>query len=301
MTSDPFRIDGPALVSTSGGRTSGYMLWRILQAHGGVLPPDVYAVFANTGREREETLAFVRDIEAHWGVRIHWIERDPAPNARKRGSHAIRRVDYATASRDGAPFSAALANIRAVRDRKGLPYYIPNPSRRLCTTELKIRPMKRFMQAAGHRHFDMVMGIRADEPRRVAKLRPSPAEVWEHVLPLADAGVSKADVMAFWKTQPFDLQLDPHEGNCDLCHLKRIEHRVLVMADRPDLAAWWAREEELMGLQFLAGTASRKPEPSYAELNRLAPGMVEGARRRLAVLADSENPDGGSVDCLCHD
>ncbi len=57
--SDPFHITGPALISFSGGRTSGYMLWRILQAHGGTLPDDVYVTFANTGKEREETLRFV--------------------------------------------------------------------------------------------------------------------------------------------------------------------------------------------------------------------------------------------------
>ena len=35
--SEPFLITGPAIISVSGGRTSGYMLWRILQAHGGTL------------------------------------------------------------------------------------------------------------------------------------------------------------------------------------------------------------------------------------------------------------------------
>jgi hypothetical protein len=49
---DPFRLDGPALVSFSGGRTSAYMLRRILDANGGRLPADVHAVFANTGPSR---------------------------------------------------------------------------------------------------------------------------------------------------------------------------------------------------------------------------------------------------------
>ena len=61
-----FRIPGRALVSFSGGRTSAYMLWRILHAHGGALPPDFVVAFANTGREREETLRFVHECGARW-------------------------------------------------------------------------------------------------------------------------------------------------------------------------------------------------------------------------------------------
>lgn len=82
MTS-PYLIEGPALISFSGGRTSGYMLWHILDAHGGALPADVHVCFANTGKEREETLRFVHDCETHWGVRIHWLEWR-RPNVPKR-------------------------------------------------------------------------------------------------------------------------------------------------------------------------------------------------------------------------
>ncbi len=62
------------LVSFSGGRTSGYMLWRIICAHGGVLPDFVYVVFANTGREHPQTLRFVHDCAVYWQVRIIWVE-----------------------------------------------------------------------------------------------------------------------------------------------------------------------------------------------------------------------------------
>ena len=72
--SDPFFLRGPALVSFSGGRTSAYMLWRILQAHGGTLPDDVVVAFANTGKEREETLRFVHECGSRWNVPIRWIE-----------------------------------------------------------------------------------------------------------------------------------------------------------------------------------------------------------------------------------
>lgn len=57
---NPYRIYGPAIISFSGGRSSGYMLHEILMAHEGTLPDDVHVVFANTGKEMGETLDFVR-------------------------------------------------------------------------------------------------------------------------------------------------------------------------------------------------------------------------------------------------
>ena len=50
---DPFLIEGSAVISFSGGRTSGYMLRRILDVG---LQPDVHVLFTNTGKERPETL-----------------------------------------------------------------------------------------------------------------------------------------------------------------------------------------------------------------------------------------------------
>src|SRR4051794_27062518 len=106
---DPFRIAGPAVISFSGGRTSGYMLWRILQAHGGTLPDDVLVCFANTGREMPGTLDFVRDCGERWGVQIHWLEyhRDAS-----NGHVTANEVDHATASRSGEPFEMAIAGRR---------------------------------------------------------------------------------------------------------------------------------------------------------------------------------------------
>jgi hypothetical protein len=56
---NPYFCDGPTILNISGGRTSGLMLRRILDAHDGTLPPETFAVFANTGRERSETLTFL--------------------------------------------------------------------------------------------------------------------------------------------------------------------------------------------------------------------------------------------------
>ena len=66
----PFRIEGPAIINVSGGRTSAYMLRRILDACDGALSADVHAVFANTGKERAETLTFLHRCAEEWGIRI---------------------------------------------------------------------------------------------------------------------------------------------------------------------------------------------------------------------------------------
>ncbi len=110
--SDPFFMTGPALVSFSFGRTSAYMLWRMLQAHGGTLPDNVHVCFANTGKEREETLRFGHECATRWGVRVRWLEfvtdlasAGPAGRFQDRsnqGGASARLVSSASGS-DGAP------------------------------------------------------------------------------------------------------------------------------------------------------------------------------------------------------
>jgi len=98
---NPYNIEGPALISFSGGRTAAYLLYHVLQAHKGKLPNDVHVIFANTGKECPETLDFVRDCEEKWGVNIVWLEFDW-----EGGEEQITKiVNYDTASRNGEPFT----------------------------------------------------------------------------------------------------------------------------------------------------------------------------------------------------
>lgn len=282
-TTDPFFIEGPACVSFSGGRTSGYMLRRILDAYGGTLPDDVHVVFANTGKERSETLDFVRDCGERWNVRIRWIElliSGEQPEMR----HAFREVSFDTASRRGEPFSAMIEARR----------YLPNPVARICTQELKIRPMNKFARSLGFEHWTNVVGLRADEPRRVAKIKAPSRERFDLVAPLADAGVTLADVQAFWGAVPFDLRLMQHEGNCDLCFLKGRARIERIMRARPDLAAWWI-EQESRGYGAHGDALFRHDRPSYAaQLARI---------RSLPMLPglDLDAGDENALPCACTD
>jgi len=156
--SDPFKIIEPTCISFSGGRTSAYMLWRVLQSNGG-LPDEAIVCFANTGKEDEATLKFVHDCETQWNVPIVWLEYAEAEESKDR----FKVVTYETASRNGEPFEAMIARKK----------FLPNSVMRFCTTELKITPIARYMESIGHQEFETFAGIRADEPKRIVRLRQS--------------------------------------------------------------------------------------------------------------------------------
>ena len=270
----PYLLDGPTCVSFSGGRTSAYMLRRILDAHGGALPDDVHVVFANTGKERPETLEFVQACAEAWGVRVRWIEAH-ITETETGLAHGWREVDYATASRAGEPFATL------IRARK----FLPNPIMRFCTQELKIRPMKKFARSVGFDHWTNVVGLRADEPRRVAKATAPTRERFDLACPLARAGVTEEHVCDYWVCSPFDLRLESHEGNCDLCFLKGRAKLERILRVRPDLVSWWAEQEEATSGTF------RKDRPAY--------------RRMLTIVQNSPYlpgfDDEGTMPCACTD
>lgn len=271
--SDPFHIEGPAMISFSGGRTSGYMLRRILDAHKDKLPDDVHVLFANTGKERIETLDFVQDCAAHWNVHVRWLER-PAGGG-------FREVRPCEADQRGAAFEQIITE-------RGYP---PGPMARFCTVELKTLVMHKFMHAQGYEDYSNIVGLRADEPRRVARMRAKSSHIRrDNVMPLASAGVCLADVTTFWNAQPFDLRLRPWEGNCDVCFLKGRSKLDRIAHDRPDSLNWWIEQERRTGKVF------RPDAPSYARL-------AEVNRRQMRLpIAEPDACDPTDLgDCVCTD
>jgi len=255
---NPYLIQGPAQISFSGGRSSAMMLCKIVEAHGGTLPEDVIVSFANTGKEETATLDFVQRVADHLSVAVNWIEFADIEGPQKDRWVA---VDYATASRNGEPFAK-------MTERRG---YLPNPVARICTQHLKIKPMEGFMRERGFgppqsHGYTNVAGIRSDEPRRVARMRAR--QDIDFVLPLADAGVTAADVVGFWKAMPFDLELpsvngETIGGNCDLCYLKGAQKLLHLIRADPARADWWIEQEA-------SGKLFRIDRPNYAALKVIA-------------------------------
>jgi hypothetical protein len=227
---NPYLVERPACVSFSGGRTSGYMLKYIIDAYGGSLPDDVIPVFANTGKEREETLQFVQECSNRWGVRVRWVEWRDTPAG-------FEEVGNNSASRVGEPF-------RALIEKKGMP---PNWQARFCTQFLKVKTMTAFMSSMGYEpgsYFE-VIGLRYDEGHRVFKmLARNDSDGRKCVAPIARAKDTLVEVSEFWNAQPFDLGLRPGEGNCDLCFLKGKRLLKALIRERPESVKWWIDAEQ---------------------------------------------------------
>ncbi len=276
---NPYKIEAPALISFSGGRTSGFMLKKIIDAYNGTLPEDLYVVFANTGKEMPQTLDFVRDCADKWDCKIHWLELEIAD---ERPVYRTKEVNYKTASRKGEPFEAL------IQRRKML----PNPVMRMCTQELKMNVMKRFMKEKGHKEWTNVVGLRYDEPRRVAKQNrqnDSNANAWDSVCPLYQDKITVKEILGFWQKNNFDLKLTSENGqttagNCDLCYLKGTKTLTKIIKEKPDLADWWIAQEEKIDATF-------RKDGSYinlVDLTKLEDKQIE--------LFDDD-----SRSCFCHD
>lgn len=278
---DPFRIDGPTCISFSGGRTSAYMLWRVLQSNNG-LPAEAVVCFANTGKEDEATLRFVRDCGRHWGVPITWLEY-------RNDDAGFAVVNFETASRGGQPFEAIIQKRN----------FLPNPVARFCTVELKIQPEHKFLRSIGWTEWEIMVGIRSDEPRRVAKIRANPSggkAGAERIMPLAEAGITKRDVAEFWLRSTFDLGLPnmggiTMHGNCDLCFLKGAAQIQSLIAEKPERAIWWARmETSITNAKITDGGRFRSDRPSYAQMAAYA-----------AAQRDMFDPSEEAIACFCGD
>ena len=85
----------------SGGRTSAFM-GQFLNNYDKYKDYDKLFVFANTGKEKEETLQFIDRCDKEWNLGVVWLEAVVDPEKGKGTKHKI--INYKTASRNGEPF-----------------------------------------------------------------------------------------------------------------------------------------------------------------------------------------------------
>ena len=232
------------LISFSGGRTSAYMTWWLLNnmQH----KYEIIVVFANTGKEREETLEFVNRCDIEFGFNVVWVEAFVHYEKNKGTTHVV--TNYKDAERNGQPFEDVIYK-----------YGIPNQNAPHCSRELKKQPIKSYARSIGWTDYETALGIRSDEPKRldwVAKRK-------NKFLYFAELfHVTQSDVNNFWSKQSFDLQLKSYEGNCDLCWKKGLRKLMTIVKDNPELADWWREMDEKYEM-FTPQSREHKAKPPY--------------------------------------
>lgn len=248
-------------VSFSGGRTSGYMTERIRREWRDRYS-EIVVVFANSGKEDRRTLDFVNRCDEVFGFETVWVEAVVHSEKGRGTTHRV--VNYETASRDGAPFATMCAK-----------FGVPNSSFPHCTRELKQRPMYSYLRDLGwaRADFDVAVGIRADEADRMS----ARAAAENIVYPLVRWGVKKADVLNWWREQPFDLYLPEHYGNCDFCWKKSNRKLKTLALENPKVFDFPGEMEKKYGW---AGPGERT-EPRV---------FFRGKRSAQDILAESRQP-----------
>jgi 3'-phosphoadenosine 5'-phosphosulfate sulfotransferase (PAPS reductase)/FAD synthetase len=243
------------VINFSGGRTSAYMTNRLINE--GL--QDYIVTFQNTGKEMPQTLDFINECDKRWNLNIVWLEY--------RFGNNFELVNYETASRDGRPFSEAIAHKK---------HFLPNQRMRYCTQLMKIETIKRYLKSIGIKDYINYNGIRYDEPRRWSKIKESDLDI---ELPLVKWKTTKADVLDFWSKQDFNLMLNEPYGNCDCCFLKGKGKLSIIAKEKPELFDWWIDKEKV---------STFKKEISYKQIR-------DKAQNQIGLWDDDP-----SFECFCN-
>ena len=242
------------VVSFSGGKTSGFMCNYLIEnwSH----KYEFVFVFANTGREHEETLKFVKKCDEHFNLNLVWLEGVFSSIKGLGPRHKI--VSFAGADRDGGPF-------REFIKVEG----IPNAARPICSERLKTMVIKSFLRDSnmlyGKNKSKIAIGMRADEPSR-ANLAGHNTKTHNLVYPLAHWDqFDKQDINTYWEYMPFTLEIPEHLGNCVNCFKKSDRKLDLVYQEMPESFDWCHDMEQQHGKGFVFFRAGRSTQDMINE------------------------------------
>lgn len=257
-----------AIAGISGGRTSARMAY--------MLDESVVLCFQNTGKEHSKTYEFIERLEQDLGRPIVRLEFRAPERGEAPGKSTVEVVEHRHLSRRGEPFMDMLECVRTFRAKhKDAGPIAPWARQRICTAYLKVKTQRRYAVSIGFgspREYTEYVGLRADEPARVAKMRGrNDARDTDERAPLAEAGIVKDDVLRFWAAKPFDLEIPEHLGNCTGCFLKDERDLASALLEDETDARWWIDIEENYA-------PMRRGRPSYAQVLSEAP-------ERMAIRA----------------
>jgi len=219
-------------VSFSAGETSAYMAKTLKDKYSNQY--EMIFIFANTGKELEETLLFAHKCDKAFGLNLIWVES--ITNQEYGKGIKAKVVDYKLASRNGTPFENMIKK-----------HGIPNVATGFCTRELKdyaIRSYFRDFLSLKKSEYEIAIGIRIDEIDRVSPNRKKNRFIY----PLIELfPTTKKEINSFWNKSEFRLNIKGYEGNCDFCFKKSDRKLLTIAEENPERLHWWGKMETQFG------------------------------------------------------
>lgn len=183
-------------------------------------------------RELDQTLKIVLDLEQEIGQKIDWV-------------------------------SSHLTYERQM---------LPNWQARLCTIELKLKPIFEYcynLKSLGNMVL-MNIGFRVDEAHRKAKMLADCKRAYQYkfpflcdiktrrqqwttvewripYFPLIEDNINHQQIIKFWNTKEWEF---PSVSNCDYCFFHRYQEHQLQLSQYPERFQWWINQEKNIGQTF---------------------------------------------------
>jgi hypothetical protein len=174
-------------------------------------PETDIVVFTDTGREHPKTYKFINDFEAFENIPV------------------IRISEFDS-------FRKLIIKRKA----------IPNRYKRFCTIELKVKACRRYLRSLRMLKYDNLIGFRSDEQQRIKRRKKHWQKVTD-IFPLNERNITKKDVLEYWKSKPYDLEMPSILGNCTLCFNKGKDVIIAILKEYPEYANEWIEDEEIIG------------------------------------------------------
>jgi hypothetical protein len=210
------------VVSFSGGRTSAYMVHCIEQMRKrGEWLGSVEYVFMDTGAEHPKTYEFIKKCVEHFGIKLTCLQGDFEQPVGVGHSYKVVPIESLKHDMINGPFGRLMAK-----------YGVPTVASAWCTSRMKEETHDKYCNDKyGKDNYVTWLGIRADEPKR---LRIGKNPMLRYMAEITD--FEKEDVLDFWESMLFNLEIDEHLGNCVFCFKKSINKVALAARDEPALA-----------------------------------------------------------------
>lgn len=325
------------VVSFSGGRTSAFMVRKMLERD-----PNTQFLFMDTGAEHPKTYDFIRELVHNWQINLTCLRLIPNDELGKANSYEIVDVEdirhdmtpwirmmkkyghpyvtgpFCTDRMKLGPFQkycnekfgkgnyATWLGMRADEPARIWGQDILSVLRRMKMDDFEMRSLyqelsekesqSQMVECLSERYLlDTVNARRISD--RIVKMKGLNQRFLSEI-----SDFDKEDILAWWKKQPFDLQIEEHLGNCVFCIKKSLSKIALAMRDAPDLMAQFdaaIRSEEVRELDNRQSAISSMYRNSHS-LESIETLFSHMSREEIAAtIKGNKAYDSGSCSESC--